>query len=83
MRLYFQHSNGEHSFLCEVEDVKDGMDKAMADLAVRSPKYKSYYQRLWIDENKWAWIDVGSYSEFYIIKPDENEGDLTWESTGD
>lgn len=29
--------------------------------------YKSYYQRMWEDENG-IWIDVGSWTEFFYIK---------------
>lgn len=43
---------------------------ALGDLKDRNPKYKSYYQRTWTDDNGWLWVDVGSWSEFYIGIPD-------------
>ena len=43
---------------------------ALDDLKKRNPKYKSYYQRTWTDDNGWLWVDVGSWSEFYIGTPD-------------
>lgn len=43
---------------------------ALNDLKKRNPKYKSYYQRTWTDDGGWLWVDVGSWSEFYIGIPD-------------
>ena len=29
--------------------------------------FKSYYQRLWIEDNE-LWNDVGSHTEFFVLK---------------
>ena len=29
--------------------------------------FKSYYQRLWVDNNE-LWNDVGSHTEFFVLK---------------
>lgn len=69
MKLYFQHSDGSESFVCETEDGRYVSD-ALKDLYKRNPRYQSYYQRTWTDDNGWIWIDVGSYTEFWIVKKD-------------
>jgi len=73
LKLYFQHSDGSHEFIRELSDNRDqlgAVSDVLEDLHKRNPKYKSYYQRTWKDDNGWTWIDVGSYTEFYIVKPD-------------
>ena len=67
MKLYFQHSDGSQSFVCDTEDGHYVSD-ALEDLQKRNPKYKSYYQRTWMDDNGWVWIDVGDHVCFYIVK---------------
>lgn len=69
MKLYFQHADGSEDFVCETEDGRYVSD-AMKDLYKRNPRYQSYYQRTWTDDNGWIWIDVGSYTEFWIAKKD-------------
>lgn len=69
MKLYFQHSNKEQEYICEVSN-NNYVGKALDDLYKRNPKYQSYYQRTWTDENGWIWIDFGSWSQFYIVKPE-------------
>lgn len=74
LKLYFQHSDGSVDYVCDVEN---GLyvSAALKDLYERNPKYQSYYQRTWKDDNGWIWIDVGSWSEFYIIKEESDEKD--------
>lgn len=67
MKLYFQHSDGSESFVCETEEGRYVSD-ALEDLQVRAPHFKSYYQRIWMDDNGWVWIDVGDHVCFYIVK---------------
>lgn len=69
-KLYFQHSDGSMSFICNVGDEDKYVSLALDDLYKRNPKYQSYYQRVWTDDSNWIWIDVGSWSEFYIVKDD-------------
>lgn len=67
MKLYFQHSDGSEDYVC---DVNDGfyVTAALKDVYQRNPRFQSYYQRTWKDKNGWTWIDVGSHTEFYIVK---------------
>lgn len=67
-KLYFQHLDGSLSYICDTEDGNLPIGRALEDLAVRAPHFKSYYQRIWIDENEWIWIDVGDYCCFYVVK---------------
>lgn len=67
-KLYFMHSNGSFSYVCDIGNDDLIVSKALEDLYKRNSNYQSYYQRTWTDENGWIWIDVGSWSEFYIVK---------------
>lgn len=66
MKLYFQHSNGSLSLVTEQTSMETIISDALKDLKVRSPNYRTYYQRVWTDNNNWTWVDVGSHTEFYI-----------------
>lgn len=68
-KLYFRYSNGKDEYICDINDNDKYVSKALDDLYKRNPKYQSYYQRTWTDDDGWIWIDVGSHSEFYIVKP--------------
>lgn len=70
MKLYFQRSNGELDFVKELASTDEAVSAALEDLKIRNPQYKTYYQRTWTDHNGWYWIDVGSWSEFYVVIPD-------------
>lgn len=67
-KLYFQHSNGSLSYVCDIGNDDLIVSKALEDLYKRNPNYQSYYQRVWMDDNGWTWIDVGDHFCFYIIK---------------
>lgn len=70
MKVYFKNSKGQYTLIGKVDDVNAGMKMAMDDLKVRAPHFKSYYQRTWQDDDGTTWLDVGSWSEFYVIKVD-------------
>ena len=70
MKVYFKNSKGQYILIGEADDVNAGMKMAMDDLKVRAPHFKSYYQRTWQDDDGTTWLDVGSWSEFYVIKVD-------------
>lgn len=70
MKLYFKHSNGAQDYLCDVDSVDSGVGMALKDLRVRAPHFKSYYQRVWQEDDGTTWVDVGSWSEYYVIKVD-------------
>ena len=57
-------------YICKVASEELYVSMALKDLKRRAPHYKSYYQRVWTDDNGWTWIDVGSHTEFYIVKND-------------
>ena len=67
-KLYFRHSDGSFSYVCDIGNDDLIVSKALEDLHKRNPNYQSYYQRIWTDENGWTWIDVGSWSEFHVVK---------------
>ena len=69
-KLYFRHANKEMEFVCNVNDDDPYINFTLEDLKKRAPDFKSYYQRIWFDENDWIWIDVGDWSCFYIVKSD-------------
>lgn len=69
-KLYFKHSNGSLSYICDIDNEDLIVNKALEDLYKRNPNYQSYYQRVYIDDNGWTHIDAGSWSEEYIIKED-------------
>lgn len=72
-KLYFKHSDGGVTYINDIQDDKNNIayvDAALKDLKMRNPKYKSYYQRVWTDDNGCTHIDVGSWSEEYIVKDD-------------
>lgn len=68
MKLYFQHASVEMTCVCDVEDYSSVLDQVLIDLKHRNKNYISYYQRTWFDDNHWMWIDVGSHTEFYVVK---------------
>ena len=67
-KLYFRLSDGSDAYIRDVGYKDLYVSMALEDLYQRNPKYQSYYQRVWTDDNGWIWIDVGSWSEFYIVK---------------
>ena len=67
-KLYFQHSDGSMSFICDVKEDDKFVSLALDDLYKRNPNYQSYYQRVWTDDSNQTWIDVGSHVEFYVVK---------------
>ena len=71
-KLYFMHSDESLEFICDLigEEADRPVGKALDDLYKRNPRYQSYYQRVWNDDNGNMWIDVGSHSEFYVVKND-------------
>ena len=64
MKLYFQNSRGVERLVAEPsnrEEVVKEINKFLDD-----HNYKSYYQRMWVEDKK-VIIDVGSWSEFFWI----------------
>ena len=65
MELYFENSRGEERLIAECETVQD-TEKEISKF-LKDHNYKSCYSRIWGDDEK-IMVDVGSYSEFFIIK---------------
>ena len=65
MKLYFKNSQGKERFIAECETTKDVSREIHKFLDDHD--YKSYYSRSWGEEEK-IMIDVGSYSEFFVLR---------------
>ena len=65
MELYFENSRGEERLIAECETVQD-TEKEISKF-LKDHNYKSYYSRIWGNDEK-IMVDVGSYSDFFIIK---------------
>ena len=65
MKLYFKNSQDKERLITECETTKDVSREIHKFLDDHN--YKSYYSRSWGDEEK-VMIDVGSYSEFFVVK---------------
>ena len=72
MDLYFQYADGREELCEENVDEENAVTAALRDLSKRNPRYFSYYQRTWKDNLGNLWIDVGSHTEFYILKASDN-----------
>ena len=68
--LYFQHSDGSIEYIKKLFDNENYLNAVLDDLKKRNPKFKSYYQRVWTNDKGWTYIDVGSHTEFYVLKDD-------------
>lgn len=67
MKLLFQSSDGNERLIAEVgsfAEANDEMDKFMEER-----NFKSYYKRVWDDGENRLMVDVGSWSEFFILEP--------------
>ena len=65
MKLLFQNYEGKERAIADVNsftEANEEMDKFMSER-----NFKSYYKRMWNKDNN-LFIDVGSWSEFFIIE---------------
>ncbi len=71
MTLYFEHATGKRT---PVKKHVSGVDEALrliaVDVAKRNPAYQIPYTRYW-EGSEGIWFDVGSHTEFYILKEEE------------
>lgn len=70
MRLYFRRSDNRRKFLCRVFTKEDAI-KAISNF-LDQHYYKSYYTRTWREGDE-VWIDVGSWSEFFVVEDEDGE----------
>ena len=64
--LYFEDKYGQQRFLETIVDMKDAFRVIKKFLAGKG--YQSYYQRYWLENENDIRIDVGSHTEFFVIK---------------
>lgn len=62
--FYFQRSNGEYILL--QEDCTESQAMMKMKKFLDEHNFKSYYTRIWNNENGNRWYDVGSHTEFFI-----------------
>jgi hypothetical protein len=72
INVYFLDSRNERRIIGLAEDRQSAMRIIMNFLAEHN--YKSYYTRSWTEENGEEWIDVGSHTEFFILKRNDKNG---------
>ena len=70
MLLYFENSKGQKKLISNPVTVKDLWTEINRFLDEHN--YKSYYTRINFDEKEWV-IDVGSHTEFFIVKNFDDE----------
>lgn len=70
--FYFKRSNGELVLLAENVNHEEAMVK-MKEF-IDEHNYKSYYTRVWQKDDT-VWYDVGSWTEFFCLKLNDEDGD--------
>ena len=68
MKLYFRNSRGEERMIAEPVDDKECHQEIQKFLDEHN--FKSYYTRTWTEPDGSKWYDVGSWSEFFIVRSD-------------
>lgn len=66
MKLYFRNCYGTERLIAECQTVQEVHKEIKKFLDEHN--YKSYYLRSWKEDNGDIVVDVGSYTEFFIIK---------------
>lgn len=64
--VYFRRSNGEDKFLANCTDFHAVNE--VINHFLKEHNFKSYYSRMWISTPGSLKIDVGSHTEFFIVK---------------
>lgn len=70
--LYFRDSRGRFRLLtkCMYEECHVYIKEFIDD-----HNFKSYYTRVWKDEDDYFWFDVGSHTEFFVWSIEEIKAD--------
>lgn len=66
MKLYFRNCYGTERLIAECQTAQEVHKEIKKFLDEHN--YKSYYSRSWKEDNGDIVVDVGSYTEFFIIK---------------
>ena len=72
MTLRFKGSKGWRDIKSGVKTVQEAQKLINKDLKENYPNFKSYYKRMWV-ENNMLKFDVGDYSCFYYLELEEGE----------
>lgn len=74
--LYFRDSLGVSRIVTEnlntIEEVMENIDKFISDI---NPNYQIYYIRQWANDDDDIWFDVGSHTEFFVLKGEAPENE--------
>lgn len=71
LQLFFRNSRDEYELVGCPANKDASFNLIMADIKRRNPKFKVYYVREYSPgDNGWLWFDVGSHTEFYVLKGD-------------
>lgn len=71
MTVYFENTNGVQREIGTADTQEEAFKIIRKFLDEHS--YKPPYWRSWSEENGEIWVDVGSHTEFFVIKGSENE----------
>ena len=71
MTVYFENTNGVQREIGMVDTQEEAFKIIRKFLDEHS--YKALYWRSWSGESGEIWVDVGSHTEFFVIKESENE----------
>ena len=63
--LYFENSQGKRTEIGRPSSM-DEASQIISDF-LKSHNYKSYYTRMWINDNDEVYYDVGSHFEFFVV----------------
>ena len=64
--LYFENKYGQQRFVDNITSMENAFAVIKKFLAGKG--FQSYYQRYWLEEDDSIKIDVGSHTEFFVIK---------------
>lgn len=71
MKLLFRSSNGNERIIAEISSLDEA--NIEIDKFLEEHNYISYYRRLWNESDNRMVIDVGSWSEFFVLEKEEVE----------
>lgn len=78
LKLYFKNGNGVDNFVADLEKFSGFFDVIKQDIHERNPDYKIPYYRTWASGDNEIMIDVGSHTEFYVLRSDKNNAKDLW-----
>ena len=71
MKLLLRSSNGNERIIAEISSLDEA--NIEIDKFLEEHNYISYYRRLWNESDNRMVIDVGSWSEFFVLEREEVE----------